>query len=179
MIRKLLALLLLAAGACAFQQPQTTVDPLFATNARYANGVAPGYYPTPGAGLVLDIAAGTSFCANTRYAFAGGTLTLTASSTNYVFLDSTALCVPAFNTSGYPLTGIPVATVTTSGGAITGIVDDRTFFKLNNGSITCAQLPIFTGGDVTSAGGTCVQFFTVANVAAEHRQPRSRREASA
>jgi hypothetical protein len=131
MIKKLLALILFAAGTCFAQQPQTQVDPSFAVNAKYTNGVAPGYYPTPNAipaTLVLGIGPGTAYCGNAIISYAGGTLTLTASSTNYVYLNTASSCAPTFNTTGFVATSLPIAIVTTSGSAITNVTDDRTFF---------------------------------------------------
>src|SRR5438309_10933453 len=87
--------------------PHLTVQ----VNAKWTNGVAPGYRPTAGSGLVLNLSAGTSFARNVRASYAGGTLSLTDNATNYVFLDTTTSNAPTFNTSGYPTTGIPIATV--------------------------------------------------------------------
>jgi hypothetical protein len=53
---------------------------------------------------------------------------MAASTTNYVFLNMAANCVPASNTTGTPVAGIPVATVTTGAAAITAIADARTWF---------------------------------------------------
>lgn len=134
--RVLLAVtLVLGAGSAYAQQPQTTVAPIYPVNAKYANGVSPGYWSTPGAGLVLNISAGTAYCANTVFTFGGGTLTLTGSTTNYVYLDTASSCVPAFNTSGFTAATIPVAIVTTTT-VITSIADVRTFFKANSNNTT-------------------------------------------
>ena len=47
------------------QQYQSTLAPIFATNAKYVNGVAPGYAPTSGTALVLNLGPGTANCAGT------------------------------------------------------------------------------------------------------------------
>lgn len=100
-------------------------------SARYVQGgSAGGYRPTAGSGLTLDIGGGTAYCGNVAIAYSAGTLTMAASSTNYVYLDGTSSCAPASNTTGFSATTIPIATVTTSGSAITGISDDRTMFFL-------------------------------------------------
>jgi hypothetical protein len=111
-------------------QPQVALIPqeLEGINAKWVNGVAPGYSPTKGAGLTLNLGAGTSFCEAVRFAYAGGTLALADNATNYVFLDMTASNVPASNTTGYPITGIPIATVVTLAGVITSIQNDTPFF---------------------------------------------------
>jgi hypothetical protein len=134
MRRLFLFVVLFASSVCA-QQPQTQVAPIFAANSKYTNGVAPGYYPLPGSGLTLNVGAGTAFCSNAIVTYAAGTLTMTASSTNYVYLDTTASCAPAKNTTGFSATAIPIAEVTTSSGAITSVADVRTmFFQAGNGS---------------------------------------------
>ena len=82
------------------QQLSTQTAPIFAVNAQYVQGVAPGYWPTAGAGLVLNIASGTATCNNAPANYAGGTLTLAANATNYVYLDPSSGCAPAYNTTG-------------------------------------------------------------------------------
>lgn len=98
---------------------------IFATNAKWVNGIAPGYWPTAGAGLVLEISAGSAFSGTAIISYAGGTLTLANNATNYVYLDSTASYAPASNTTGFTSAGVPIATVVTAGGVITSITDNR------------------------------------------------------
>jgi hypothetical protein len=134
----------LATGLSA-QQPQAqTGQPLYAVNAKYVNGVAPGYRPTAGTGLVLNLSAGTSYCGNPPVPvfYAGGTLTMTNAATNYVYLDPVASCVPAKNTTGFTAGVIPLAQVVAAGGVITGVTDVRTWFVDPNslGSIIRADL---------------------------------------
>lgn len=118
------------------QQPQTSTAPIYAANAKYVNGVAPGYWPTAGSGLVLNISAGTANCSSTMVTYAGGTLTLTASSTNYVYLNTASSCAVTFNTTGFTSQGIPIATVVTSASAITSITDDRTMQSASGGGVS-------------------------------------------
>jgi hypothetical protein len=110
------------------QQPQTQLAPIYATNSKYTNGTAPGYWPTAGSGLTLNLSGGTAFCGGAVVQYTASTLTMTASTTNYVYLNTSAACVPAVKTSTFVATDIPVATVTTSGSAITAITDVRTMF---------------------------------------------------
>lgn len=126
----LITILILLVPFLGAQQPQTQTAPLYAVNAKYTNGVAPGYWATAGAGLTLNISVGTSFCANAIVTYAGGTLTMANNTTNYVYLNVASFCVPASNTSGFTATTIPVATVVTASGAITSVTDDRTFSSL-------------------------------------------------
>src|SRR5204862_307273 len=45
------------------------------------------YKPTAGSGLTLNIASGTWFCGASAVSYAAGTLTMSASTTNYVYMD--------------------------------------------------------------------------------------------
>ena len=146
------ALCLLPFDFALGQQPQTSAAPVFATNAKYVQGVAPGYWPTAGSGLTLDLSAGTSFCGNPPVAvfYAGGTLTMTASQTNYVYLDPAATCAPAFNTTGFPMGRIPLAKVVTSGSAITSITDVRTWSVDSNVQGPFVRADLMPGANVTA-----------------------------
>ena len=108
------------------QQPQSSTAPPYHVNAVYSNGVAPGYRPTAGSGLTLNLGPGTANCSEVIVVYAGSTLTMTASVTNYVYLDSTSSCTPKVKTSTFAYPDIPVAIVTASGSAITAINDVRT-----------------------------------------------------
>lgn len=95
----------------------------------------PGFEPTAGAGFTLNISAGKGFLNGALASYAGGTLSLTASSTNYVFLDPGAGLQPAFNTSGFLAGHLPIAVVTTDGSGITNIADKRSWFNQTFGEI--------------------------------------------
>ena len=112
------------------QQPQTSNAPVFTANAKYVQGVGPGYWSTAGAGLALNLAAGTAFCGHPPelVTYAGGTLTLPASATNYVFLDPAANCAPASNTTGFSAGHIPLAKVVTDASSITSVIEARNWF---------------------------------------------------
>lgn len=152
-LRKLALLCTLFATVAVAQQPQTQTAPIYSANAKWTNGVAPGYWPTKGAGLTLNLSAGTVNCFATIIEYGGGTLSMTNSTTNYVYLDTTASCAPGFNTSGFTGATIPLAKVVTSGGAITSIDDVRNSFTT----------PVGTG---SVTGGTCTnQAVTAINTA--------------
>jgi hypothetical protein len=113
------------------QQPQAQQgQPLYAFNAKYVNGVAPGYWPTPGSGLTLNLSPGTANCGGVIL-YAGGTLTMMPSSTNYVFLNTSSSCIPGVNTTGFGA-NIPIATVVTGASSITSVSDLRTMFGSSN-----------------------------------------------
>jgi hypothetical protein len=113
------------------QQPQAQGgQPLSALNVKYVNGVAPGYWPTAGSGLTLNLTQGTAMCGYppAPVTYAGGTLTMTAAATNYVYLDPMGSCAPAVNTSGFGVGQIPIAVVVTSASGITSVNDVRSWF---------------------------------------------------
>jgi hypothetical protein len=85
------------------------------------------YASSAGAGLTLNLSAGGAFCGNppALVSYAGGTLTLTASQTNYVYLDPAQTCIPAFNITGFLVGQIPLAKVVAGASTITTITDMR------------------------------------------------------
>ncbi len=114
------------------QQPQAPAGtPLYSVNAKYVNGMAPGYWPTAGTGLVLNLSAGTAYCGNppAPVSYPGGSLALTASATNYIYLDPANNCAPAAGASSFSAGQIPIAKVVTGGSSITSISDARTWFQ--------------------------------------------------
>lgn len=141
-MKKFLASLLLLVASVSgpmllAQNPQAAVGtPLSATNTKYNNGIGIGFAPSADSGLVLNVAAGTSFCSGARHAYTGGTLNLTASTTNYIFLNSS--CVVSSNTSGYTTNIIPIGTAITGSSTISSITDDRTMFFIGGGSSSVA-----------------------------------------
>jgi len=150
----LLSALWLFPLAAQSQAPQQMVR----MNVGSVQGVAPGYKATAGSGLTLNIAAGTAFCSGAIQSYAGGTLTMTPSATNYVYLDPSANCAPATNTSGFTGGAIPIATVVTGSSAVTAVTDDRTMFTTTSGGSgtgTCAANQFVTA--VNSGSPTCAQ----------------------
>ncbi len=132
-MKKFLAVFLFAT-ALAAQQPQTQSAPIFAANAKYVNGVAPGYWPTPGSGLNLAVTAGTVNCAGSALHYPGGTVALAASATNYIYMNpSHSACAPSAKTEGFASSDMTIATVVTSGSGIVSIDDDRTIFQVSSG----------------------------------------------
>jgi hypothetical protein len=157
-ITKILAALFLFVAMCGAQQPQTSdvssTQPIYAVNSKWVQGLGPGYWPTKATGLVLNIAAGTSFCSGTIASYAGGTLTLTDNATNYVYLNTASSCAPAAKTSAFIGTDIPLALVTTLSGAITAIVDDRTWFVTPAYTLKVNAATLAAGDTVTFSNST-------------------------
>lgn len=95
--QEILFLLLLALpcslSAALAQQPQAQAgQEINPYNAKYVQGVGPGYWPTAGPTLTLNLAAGTAVCGNVVQTYAGGTLTLAPNATNYVYLNTANNC---------------------------------------------------------------------------------------
>ena len=135
------------------QQYQSQTAPLYATNAKYANGVSPGYAPTAGSGLTLNLSGGTVNCNSTIVEYSGGTLTCSANnSTNYVYLNTSSSCVPAYNTSGFTSVEIPLAKVITSSGVITSIDDVRSPFSSAIGASSGTDVNLNSGSTVGTLG---------------------------
>jgi len=107
------------------QNPQTQSAPIVSLNAKYLQGTGFGYWPTAGSGLTLNLTAGTPpyTCSTTPYTV--GTLTMTASATNYVYLNTSASCIPAVKTSAFALSDIPIAIVIAGTSSISTITDYR------------------------------------------------------
>jgi len=110
--------------------------------------MAPGYWATAGSGLTLQLSAGTAYCGNppVPVSYPGGSLALTASATNYVYLDPANSCSPASSTSAFTPGKIPIAVVLTSATSISSITDARTWFipepcaTNSTGSVNCSSL---------------------------------------
>jgi hypothetical protein len=150
-------LFLLSLMPAMAQQPQasdvTNTEPLALLNAYMTNGVAPGYWPTAGAGLTLNISAGTAFCGGTVINYAGGTLTMT-NATNNIYLNTASSCVPAVKTTAFTSSDIPLAIVVAAGSVITTITDVRTpFFQGNTSGAGNVHGLAFSMGDPNATSG--------------------------
>lgn len=144
------------------QQPQTPNAPITSLNAKYTNGVAPGYWPTIGTGLTVNVSAGTANCLGTIVTYPGGNLTMTANTINYVYLDSANLCIPAVKTLIFTATDIPIGIVTTSS-SISNIADVRTPFTIfaeGCAEGTCLQNHPIGSQAIMQAAGTVLAFTT-------------------
>jgi len=155
------------------QQPQAQAgQEIFPVNAKFVQGFGPGYWPTAGSNLTLNLAPGTAVCSNVVRTYAGGTLTLAASATNYVYLNAANNCAPGSNTTGFATGNIPIATVATTNTAISSIADVRTLFvsggATSAGTVTSVGMtgdgiifsPTVSGSPITSSGTLAPQLLT-------------------
>jgi len=138
MKKKILGLLfaLLMAIPVFGQQPQASMgQTLYSANSKYTNGIAPGYWPqtqdTPPDSLGVNIGPGTSNCGGGDVFYAGGQLTMTNNTTNYIDLSATN-CVPEVSIVGYQ-SNMHIALVVTSEFAVTSLTDTRTLFFRGGG----------------------------------------------
>ncbi len=148
-------------GFAFAQQPQTSdvsnTQPIYSANSKYVQGVGPGYWPTAGSGLTLNLTAGTVWCQGTVRTYAAGTLMMTNSTTNYVYLDPASNCVPAVSTSSFSATQVPIAVVVAAGGVITSITDDRALIS----NLSSAQLS--DGSNLATKAAVQQQSYICAN----------------
>lgn len=131
------------------QQPQAPAGtPLYAVNAKYVNGMAPGFWPTAGSGLTLNLSTGTAYCGNppAPVSYPGGSLALPASATDYIYLDPANNCAPAAGAANFSPGQIPIAKVVTGASTITSVTDARTWFQPqpcvmgSAGDLNCSSL---------------------------------------
>ena len=135
------------------QQPQTQLAPISPLNAKYVQGVGIGYWSTAGSGLNLALTAGTVNCAATITTYSGGTLVLTASVLNYIYLNTAASCVPATKTTAFTTNDIPLAIVLAGSSTISNgnITEARTMFSYGAATVlTVGVTPVNSGtpGDI-------------------------------
>ncbi|KVV12420.1 hypothetical protein [Burkholderia ubonensis] len=89
----------------------------------------------------------------TAHAISNGTLTLTASATNYIYANATTGAVSA-NTTGFPAGSVPLYSVVTGASQATSYLDYRSYQPSATGGGT---------GTVTSVGLSMPSQFTVTN----------------
>ncbi|MBS1729854.1 MAG: hypothetical protein JSS67_03650 [Bacteroidetes bacterium] len=104
-----------------------------------------GYRETGSSGLIFAYYGGPAWNGTTYTSIADGTVTLTASATNYV--ERTVAGAVSANTSAWTAGRLPLYLVTTSGSVVTGIVDQRTGLQALTGDVT-------SSGNVTALATT-------------------------
>lgn len=129
-----IGILLSLAMSLVAQQPQSS-NPVFHVNAETVQGVGPGFWPSAGSGLTLNVGPGTAIGCSSYWhgatlndganTYAGGTLTLADNATNYVYWSAASSCQPAAKLNGFVDGDAAIARVVTSSGAIVSILDLR------------------------------------------------------
>ena len=135
-------------------QPEVTInndlnllDAAFGALGAFGNDVATT------SGITYGYSAGTVYSNGSLVSISGGTITLTASATNYV--QRTAHGVVSANTSGFMTGLIPMATVVTGTTSITSITDDRpNAYNLESRSVVQVGAPTSVSVTTATTGGT-------------------------
>lgn len=107
-----------------------------------------------GSGLNLNYAAGTVLLAGVPTAVTASSVALTASNTNYVYVNSSGTVTA--NITGFPAQSagaIPLAVAVTSGGAITSVTDKRAWLTAT-GLVPLASLSDLGQNTATTTGLT-------------------------
>ncbi len=106
---------------------------LSTTQGGTGSATAFGYEPSFQHSLNLTVSAGKANCGNgVITSYAGGTLTMSANTTNYVYLDTTNSCNPSVKTTSFISSDIPIASIVTNGSTILSVNDVRTAFQVPN-----------------------------------------------
>jgi hypothetical protein len=131
-MKKLFAVLALLWASTAFGQVFTTL-----------------YLPTvrenPSSSLYISLQGGRVFCGTSMVDYAGGNLLMTASTTNYIYLDTTSSCSLSVKTTTFVSGDIPIASIVTGTSTVTSVTDRRTPFQ---------KLPTVAGTSWGSITGT-------------------------
>ena len=124
-------------------------------------------------GLTVDVYAADYRIGSTRYSYAGGTLPLTATSTNYVYLDADQ--VPKTSTSAFPANVFRLAIVTTDGAAVTSTKDARhENFRIGETewwNVAAGANVNLAGFDILNAGRISFEAPTTVTIAADTITP--------
>jgi hypothetical protein len=152
------------------QAPSTTINPLFSTNTKWVQGFAPSYsFDQSSTGLTFGLLGGVNFACGSLVNYPGGSLALTANSTNFIYLDTTASCAPTLNTTGFVLsTQVPLFVVQTSSTGTVAIQDVRTMQIQNPTGFCPISGCTFTGpisGTTATFSGASINGELAVNVA--------------
>jgi hypothetical protein len=98
--------------------------------------IVAGYQSSAGSGLNVNISAGFNLLlGSTLVTYSGGSLSLTASTTNYMYLAASTY-VPTVSTTTFTSGQIPIATVTTGTSSITSLTDQRPWTVNNTNNVS-------------------------------------------
>jgi len=132
-------------------------------------GMLWGRHASACSGLTWGYYGGTYMVGTTANSIANGTVTLTASATNYVYADPTTGAV-AVNTTGVPTGDIPLYTIVTGTATVTSYTDKRSYqpsATANAGAGTVTSVGVsmpgiysVTGSPITTSGTIAVTLST-------------------
>ena len=103
-------------------------------------------------GLTWGFYGGVYYTPSAANAIANGTVTLTASTTNYVYASASTGAV-SVNTTGFPAGSVPLYSIVTGTTTVTSYTDERSY----------QPSAVTNGGSVSSVGLSAPAQFTVAN----------------
>ncbi|WP_198391668.1 hypothetical protein [Burkholderia ubonensis] len=130
-------------------------------------GMLWGRHASACSGLTWGYYGGNYVVGSTINAIANGTVTLTASTTNYLYANATTGAV-SVNTTGFPAGSIPLYSIVTGSTTVTSYTDDRSYMPgatQGAGAVTSVGISMpgiysVSGSPVTSAGTITVTFNT-------------------
>lgn len=163
--------ILLFVSAAKAQQPTSTL-PTATMNAAYLQGRTwADYKPSSGSGLDLNLAAGRVWCNGTLTDYAGGSETLDASDTNYVYLDASASCGVDHNVTGFSPEDIPIARVVTGSSTITSVTDVRGWIAATGSAASSAvrACHVYAGANAGAKIAACIADLPAAGGVADAR----------
>ncbi len=134
------------------------------THAILLGDLLSGYTPTAGSGLTVNLSAyGAGFCKATGagLSYAGGSVTVPANTTSYIFLDESNSCAPNVSTTGFGENPW-VATVTTNATQVTNI---QSWVGTNfaNGRISIMNNSFQDFGDYPISFGNSTSTYSIAD----------------
>lgn len=111
-----------------------------------------GRHASACSGLTWGYYGGTYYAAGTANAIADGTVTLTASTTNYVYADATTGAV-SVNTTGFPTGAVPLYSIVTGATTVTSYTDERCVLPAAVAASAITTLAALTDVNVTEGSG--------------------------
>jgi len=131
-----------------------------------------------GGGLTLGVTGGVALIGTVPTTILGGSVALTANTTNYVFLNL-SLGVVQVNTTGFGASEYPIATVVTTNSGIFTLTDSRPDIGSSNSSgggllssasltLSTTQIENLTATPIQILAGVAGVYYSLQTVIAEH-----------
>jgi hypothetical protein len=135
-----------------FQTIDASASPEVQMNENFIAAQPAGYFaqnPVTTAGLVFGYSGGSLFVDGVLTTIADGTLTLTASQTNYI--EMTRAGVVSSNTTGFTAGRIPLYTAVTGSSTITSVADQRVYGNMPTDGLLSKAMPSDANYTLTAA----------------------------